>query len=91
MIRAAAIMKAISHPVRLRILEVLEGRGELNVSALCEATGASQPAVSQQLARLRHAGVLACRREGTSIYYSVARPEVLGVLECIRKLGASMR
>ena len=89
--RAASIMKAIAHPVRLRILETLEREREANVSALCEATGASQPVVSQQLARMRLEGVLETRREGTAVYYSVARPEVLGVLECIRKMKAALR
>ena len=84
---AAAIMRAIAHPLRLRILEILEGAGEANVSALCEATGATQPVVSQQLSRMRLEGVLAARREGSSVHYRVARPEVLGVLECIRRMG----
>jgi len=84
---AAAIMRAIAHPLRLRVLEILEGVEEANVSALCEATGASQPAVSQQLSRMRLEGVLATRRDGSSVYYRVARREVLGVLECIRRMG----
>jgi len=83
---AAAIMRSIAHPLRLRILEVLEKEIEANVTALCEATGASQPVVSQQLSRMRLEGVLASRREGSSVFYHVARPEVLGVLDCIRKM-----
>ena len=83
---AAAIMKSIAHPLRLRILEILERDGEANVSALCEETGASQPVVSQQLSRMRHEGVLARRREGSSVHYRVARREVLGVLDCVRKM-----
>ena len=66
--------------------EILERDGEANVTALCEETGASQPVVSQQLSRMRHEGVLARRREGSSVHYRVARREVLGVLECIRKM-----
>jgi len=84
---AAAVMRAISHPLRLRILEVLEEGGvEANVSTLCEATGAPQPTVSQQLARMRLEGVLDTRREGTQVFYRVTRPEVLGVLDCIRRM-----
>jgi len=85
--RAATIMKAIAHPVRLRLLEILERDKEANVTALCQATGASQPVVSQQLARMRREGVLGTRREGTSVYYHVARPEVLGMLGCIRRMS----
>ena len=40
---AAGIMKSIAHPLRLRILEILERDGEANVTALCDETGASQP------------------------------------------------
>jgi ArsR family transcriptional regulator len=83
---AAGIMRAIAHPLRLRILELLEEEGEAGVSALCEGTGAAQPSVSQQLARMRLEGVLAARREGNQVIYRVARPEVLGVLGCIRRM-----
>jgi ArsR family transcriptional regulator len=84
---AAGVMRAIAHPLRLRVLEILDRGGEVNVSALCEEAGASQPAISQQLARMRLAGVLAARRDGNAVYYRVLRPEVLGVLECVRKMG----
>ena len=82
---AAEVLKAIAHPIRLRIREILDTTGEANVTALSEGTGASQPVVSQQLSRMRGGGVLRTRREGTSVIYSVARPEVLGMLDCIRK------
>jgi ArsR family transcriptional regulator len=82
---AAEVMKAIAHPIRLRILEILDLMGEANVTTLSEKTGASQPAVSQQLSRMRGGGVLGTRREGTSVFYRVERPEVLGMLDCIRK------
>ncbi|MHC4223582.1 MAG: ArsR/SmtB family transcription factor [Planctomycetota bacterium] len=88
---AAEIMKCIAHPIRLRILEILEKTDEMNVTTLCEKVGASQPVVSQQLSRMRMGGVLASRRDGTSVFYRVARPEVLGVLECIRKMGGRRR
>ncbi|MHC4957998.1 MAG: ArsR/SmtB family transcription factor [Planctomycetota bacterium] len=87
---AAAIMNAIAHPIRLRILEVLERQPEANVTELCARCQANQPTVSRQLARMRTAGVLATRRDGTSVYYRVARREVLGILECIRKLEAAV-
>jgi len=84
---AASVMRAIAHPLRLRLLELLEKRGSANVTSLCEATGASQPAVSQQLARMRHEGVLAAERAGAQVFYRIARPEVLGILDCIRRMG----
>ena len=88
---AATTMRAIAHPLRLRLLEILEEVEVANVTALCEASGAPQPAVSQQLARMRREGVLAAERRGNEVHYRVARPAVLGVLECIRKMGRAGR
>jgi len=82
---AAKVMRAVAHPLRLRLLEILGQKGESNVTALCEASGAPQPAVSQQLARLRHEGVLEATREGSQVFYRIVRPEVLGLLECVRR------
>jgi ArsR family transcriptional regulator len=87
---AAAVMRAIAHPLRLRLLDLLAD-GEANVTSLCEATNAPQPAVSQQLARMRLEGVLAAERVGSQVFYRVARPEVLGILECIRRMARGGR
>jgi len=88
---AASVLRAVAHPLRLRLLEILGQKGECNVSSLCEASGAPQPLVSQQLARLRHEGVLATRRDGSQVFYRVARPEVLGLLECVRRTARGGR
>jgi ArsR family transcriptional regulator len=88
---AARVLRAVAHPLRLRLLEILGREGESNVTALCEASGAPQPAVSQQLARLRHEGVLAATREGSQVFYRVARPEVLGLLDCVRRTARGGR
>jgi ArsR family transcriptional regulator len=88
---AASVLRAIAHPLRLRLLEILGQKGESNVTALCEASGAPQPAVSQQLARMRHEGVLEARREGSQMFYRVVRPEVLGLLDCVRRTARGGR
>jgi ArsR family transcriptional regulator len=82
---AAAVLRAVAHPLRLRLLEILEQEEECNVSRLCGLSGSPQPFVSQQLARMRHEGVLAARREGSQVFYRVARPEILDVLKCVRR------
>ena len=68
--RAADFLKSLGHEQRLMILCHLAS-GEKSVSELEEAVGARQAAVSQQLARLRHEGLVATRREGKIIYYSL--------------------
>ena len=70
---AAELMKAVAHEGRLMILCHLVA-GERSVSELEELVGASQAAVSQQLARLRLEGLVKSRRDGKAIYYSLADP-----------------
>lgn len=81
--RAAAVMKCLGHPLRLRLLEALE-QGEKTVSQLQEHTAATQAAVSQQLAILRGRGIVDCRRDGANVYYWTTEPTVGVILNCIR-------
>ncbi len=69
--REASLFRALSHPVRLRILDIL-ARREACVCHLTAVLGHRQPYVSQQLATLREAGLVTDRREGTLIYYRPA-------------------
>jgi DNA-binding transcriptional ArsR family regulator len=69
--KQAQLFGALSHPVRLRILDILS-RQEACVCHLTAILGKRQPYVSQQLATLRDAGLVTDRREGTLIYYSLA-------------------
>lgn len=77
---AAAVMRALSNPSRLRLLCALVG-GEKSVSELEKVLGASQSYVSGQLARLRSEGLVACDRDGRIIRYRLADPRVTPVLE----------
>lgn len=81
--RAAEIIKILGHPERLKIVEVLES-GEGTVTDVQEAVGLSQPSVSQHLARMRGAGIVASRRDGVNVYYRVVEPKVWHILKCIR-------
>jgi DNA-binding transcriptional ArsR family regulator len=69
-IRAADFLKSLGHEQRLMILCHLAS-GEKSVGELEEVLGARQAAVSQQLARLRHEGLVTTRREGKTIYYGL--------------------
>ncbi|AZP15179.1 ArsR family transcriptional regulator [Streptomyces aquilus] len=77
--RAVAVLKAVADPSRYRLLWALSGGRELPVSELAELLGAHVAATSQHLARLRTAGLVTTRREGTRIYYRAA--DVRGLLE----------
>lgn len=81
--QAADIIRLLGHPERLKIVEVLEG-GEATVSDIMAQLGLSQPAVSQQLARMRSCHIVAARRQGVHVYYRITEPKVAHVLHCIR-------
>lgn len=82
---AAALMRSLSHGARLKVLCELAG-GERSVGELVEASGLSQSALSQHLARLREDGVVTTRRQAQTIYYSVADPKVLRVVRLLYEL-----
>ena len=77
--RVVAVLKAVADPSRYRLLWALSSGRELPVTALAELLGAHVAATSQHLARLRAAGLVEARREGTRIFYRAA--EVRGLLE----------
>jgi DNA-binding transcriptional ArsR family regulator len=76
---AAGLMRSLSHPQRLLVLCAL-GSGEKSVGELRSLLGVAQVPMSQQLMRLRADGLVESRREGTTVYYHIARPEVLLVV-----------
>lgn len=77
--QTAEMMKALSHPTRLQILEVLSEEGESCVCHLENRLGQRQAYISQQLARLREADLVIDRREGLFIFYAL-RDNALGNL-----------
>jgi DNA-binding transcriptional ArsR family regulator len=80
--QASDFLKALSHEARLVILCLLV-EGEKSVAELEDMLSLRQPAVSQQLARLRADDLVEARRDGKNIYYSLARPEVRDVIEAL--------
>lgn len=78
-------LSAMGEPWRLRILNLLCCRGELNVSELVQLCGGHQSNVSRHLARLLSAGLVARRKSGVQIYYSLADDSLPVVCECLCK------
>lgn len=81
---ASNFLKALSHEARLVILCLLSD-GEKSVTEIEKILDLRQPAVSQQLARLRADNLVETRRDGKSIYYSLSRPEVRRVIEALHE------
>lgn len=79
---AAELMRSLSHPQRLLVLCALVD-GEKSVAELRQQLAIDQVPMSQQLMRLRSDGLVEARREGTTVYYSIVRPEVLTIVSAL--------
>ncbi len=81
----ADFFRALAHPLRIRILELLRA-GPLSVTEIQAATGAPGSSVSQQLAVLRSRDVVATERRGTTIIYRVADADLFELLDAARRI-----
>lgn len=81
----AELFKALGHPARIRVLEVLS-EGERSVSDMQPLVGIESSHLSQQLGVLRRAGLVTTRREGTSVIYSLADPLLAELLAVAKRL-----
>lgn len=79
---SASLLKAIAHPVRLQIVDILRRSPEC-VCHLSAVLARSQPYISQQLAVLRGAGVIVDEREGTNVFYRLSNAEAARVVEAV--------
>jgi ArsR family transcriptional regulator len=86
--RASRSMKAMSHPLRLKILCTL-GEKELSVQDIVEQVGTSQSNISQHLAILRDKGILASRKDANRVYYRVGDSRTLRLISMMRDVFCS--
>ena len=84
----AELFKALGHPIRVRVLEVLVG-GPQPVGKLAELLDVETSHLSQQLAVLRRAQVVVARRERSTVYYSVRDPRMSQLLVIAKQLLAT--
>jgi DNA-binding transcriptional ArsR family regulator len=80
--KACRLMKVLSNPDRLMLLCQLS-QGEKRVGELEEILGIVQPTLSQQLTVLRDEELVSTRREGKNIYYQIASPQALAVMNIL--------
>ncbi len=81
----AEFFKALAHPLRISILDALR-TGELTVNEISQRFGVEPANASQQLAVLRNKGIVAARKEGSSVYYSVSDPAIFKLLDAAREI-----
>jgi ArsR family transcriptional regulator len=78
----AEVLKAVAHPIRLQIIELLEKK-EMCVGDIVKALGGKQAITSQQLNMMKDKGVLECRRDGAKVFYRIHNKNVIKLLHCV--------
>lgn len=81
---ASHALKAMAHPLRLKILCILGSVGEVSVQEIVEQVGTSQSNISQHLSILREKGILASRKDANKVFYRVADPKILQLVGAMR-------
>jgi len=84
----ADFFKALGHPARIRILEVLRD-GERQVAGLIPEVGIEPSHLSQQLGVMRRANLIQARKSGSNVYYSVGDPSIFELLEVAKRIITS--
>ena len=80
----ARMLRCLGHPVRLRILDLLERVYEATVTEIHETLGLEQATCSQHLSLMRDKGILARRKDGVNVLYRLGDPRSLKILSCLR-------
>jgi len=83
--RRANIFKALGHPSRIRILELLS-KGETCVCEIAPVVGGDMSTVSRHLAILRNAGIIEDDKRGLKVFYKLSMPCILDFFGCIDKV-----
>ena len=79
------ICPALNHPLRMKILYLLNEKS-LNVGDLTAEVGVPQSSVSRHLRVLRERGLVRAERQGTTIWYALAEPELAAVIDILRRI-----
>ena len=81
--RAAYVLKAVAHPVRIAIIDLLNQKKEIAVGEICETLKIEQSLISHHLTKMRDKGILEIRREGRNVYYSLTDDTITNIIVCI--------
>ena len=85
----AEFFKTLSHPIRIRVLELLSD-GERSVGELLREVEIEASNLSQQLAVLRRAGLVTTRKVGSTVYYSIVSKDIADLLAVARTILTSV-
>jgi len=83
--KAANLLKAIAHPMRIAILQYLDGGKQLNVTEIHEHFNIEQSTTSHHLGIMKDKGVLGSKRDGKNTYYFIKNENLSSIIECVSK------
>ena len=86
--RAASMLKAIAHPMRIAILSYLEDGKRLTVTEIHELLNIEQSTTSHHLGILKDKGVLSSQREGKNTYYFLKYDSLRNIVDCVSRCSA---
>ena len=86
---ASHSLKAMAHPLRLKILCLLGATTEVSVQDIVEQVGTSQSNISQHLSILRDKGILISRKDANKVFYRIAEPSILHLISAMRQAFCS--
>jgi len=81
---AAECLKALAHPHRLQIVQLLLSGKQLSVNDIAEHCELNQPTTSDHLRLMQRCGFLESQRDGRTVYYSVSEPHLGDIMACIQ-------
>ena len=82
---ASEMLKAIAHPLRLAIVDMLDNKQSLSVTEIYESLEIEQAVASHHLSILKNKGVLLSKRDGKNCYYELKHPRLSQIISCINK------
>ncbi|MEI6410225.1 MAG: metalloregulator ArsR/SmtB family transcription factor [Bacteroidota bacterium] len=84
---ATETLRAIAHPHRLLIVEMLHSNQSMNVTEIYEQLGIEQAVASHHLRILKDRGVVNVRRDGKNSYYTLSKPDYYQIVEVLARVG----
>lgn len=88
--KAAYILKAVAHPTRLAIIQLLDAQENLMVNEICETLKCEQSLISHHLINMKLRGILQSHKDGLNVYYSLKEREITNLLTCIENCSCNM-
>ena len=88
--KAAYILKAVAHPLRLAVLELLSSNEKMGVTEICEVLNCEQSLMSHHLITMKLKGILGSTKDGLNVFYWLKTKEVITLISCIENCECNM-